>query len=248
MQENTPFKKIFGNTPILGMIHLAGEDPVSYALNEISLYIEEGVTGAIIENYHGSINDVINVLEITSKFSTPFLFGINILPNNFSRAFSLAKRYATEFIQLDYVAGKYTQGELPVTEYLIEKEKQKNIIVLGGVWPKYYTPVKESQLEKDLQEGIKRSDAIVVTGNGTGKETPIDKIKMFRSCIKEHPLVIGAGITVQNAYEQLYISDGAIIGSAFKIDNKTENAVDKIRVRDIMDVVKEVRCKKENKD
>ena len=245
MQEKKDFKKTFGNTPILGMIHLAGDEASSQALDEISVYIEEGVTGAIIENYHGSINDVINLLEITSKFTTPFLFGINILPNNFSRAFSLAKRYGASFIQLDHVAGKYAQGELNTEQYTAEREQNQNVFVLGGVWPKYYTPVKDSNLEKDIRTGMERCDAIVVTGKGTGKETPLDKIETFHSLMNYHPLIIGAGITIQNAYEQLYIADGAIIGSAFKSDNNTENPVDKARVKDIMDVVKEVREKKD---
>ncbi len=57
------FRALFHNTPIIGMIHLAGNDPVKRALEEIAIYEEEGVDGVIVENYHGSKMDVVKTLE-----------------------------------------------------------------------------------------------------------------------------------------------------------------------------------------
>ena len=133
---------------------------------------------------------------------------------------------------------------------------------MGGVWPKYYTPVKGSVLEDDLRIGMERCDAIVVTGSGTGKETPLDKIKKFREILSSSicsahqtydkdcrlcnsrinfPLIVGAGLTIDNAHEQLSIADGAIVGTAMKFDNNTMNKVDRSRVRDLMSIVKTIK-------
>ena len=93
---------------------------------------------------------------------------------------------------------------------------------------------------------MKMAEAIVVTGAGTGKETPFDKIKRFREIIGERPLAVGAGLTPKNAYELLCISNGATVGTSLKIDDNTQNPMDKQRIRDFMSVVKEARQYQEN--
>lgn len=246
MELNNRYNQVFGKLPILGMIHLAGQNPVKRALEELALFEEEGVDGAIIENYHGSVEDVIATLQETQKRKPKVVIGVNVLPNEFYHSVPLAKRYGADFVQLDQVAGTYRSGQLDFERYRQVKQQHPEIIVLGGVWPKYYHPIKGSDLETDLRIGMQRAEAIVVTGAGTGKETPFDKIKKFREIIGEHPLVIGAGLTPKNAYEQLCISNGAIVGTSLKVDDNTYNPMDRQRVRDFMSVVNEARKYQEN--
>jgi predicted TIM-barrel enzyme len=246
MELNNRYNQVFGKIPILGMIHLAGQNPVKRALEELTLFEEEGVDGAIIENYHGSVKDVIATLQETSKRKQNVVLGVNVLPNEFHQSLPLAQKYGADFVQLDQIAGTYRSGQLDFKHYKEVKRQYPEIIVLGGVWPKYYHPIEGSDLETDLKTGIQRAEAIVVTGAGTGKETPFDKIKRFREIIGEHLLVIGAGLTPKNAYEQLCISNGAIVGTSLKLDDKTYNPMDRQRVRDFMSVVKEARQYQEN--
>ena len=235
-------KSVFNKIPIFGMIHLAGISPVKRALDEISLFEEEGLDGVIVENYHGPVERVIDTLEEMAKLNSKLLIGVNVLPNGYELAFSLAHQYNADFIQLDYVAGTYNNGRrLNLLDYREERKKHPTTLVLGGVWPKYYTPIPGSDLKKDLLEGMQRADAIVVTGAGTGKETPLEKIQQFRSVLGNHPLIVGAGLTVENVYPQLSIADGAIVGSYFKKDNLTENQVDRKKVKKFMSKVEEVR-------
>ena len=246
MELNNRYNPVFGKIPILGMIHLAGQKPLKRALEELALFEEEGVDGAIIENYHGSVEDVIATLQETHKRKPNVVIGVNVLPNEFYRSLPLAKKYGADFVQLDQVAGTYQSGQLDFEQYKQVKSQYPEIIVLGGVWPKYYHPIEGSNLEKDLRTGMQRAEAIVVTGAGTGKETPFDKIKRFKEVIGEHPLVVGAGLTPENAYDQLCISNGAIVGTSLKIDDNTQNPMDKQRIRDFMSVVKEARQYQEN--
>ncbi|MDP3640480.1 MAG: BtpA/SgcQ family protein [Nanoarchaeota archaeon] len=242
------YRNLFGRLPVIGMLHLAGEDPVQRALQELSLFAEEGVSAALIENYHGSLDTVIQTLQEISQRRLNVHLGINILPNKFRLAFPFAVHYGAALIQMDHVAGKYDQGELDMPSYRGFRESFSDIFVLGGVWPKYYQPVMGSDLEKDLQDGMDRADAIVVTGAGTGKETPLEKINQFRALMGTFPLVVGAGSTPENAYTQLQYADGAIVGTSLKFENKTSNPVDRVWVRDFMDVVKEVRAYQEQQE
>lgn len=236
----------FKNKPILGMIHLSGSDAITKirrALLEIDIYINEGVDGIIVENYHGSIDDVEQVLKELKDFRG--YLGINILPNDYETAFQLAGEYNADFIQLDYISGKYANGvEINEEHYLSVVRTNPHLKILGGVWPKYYTPIKGSNLNEDIAEAMTHADAIVVTGAGTGKETPIDKIKQFKILCGETPLIIGAGLDASNVGEQLLFADGAIVGSCFKPYKRTEEMIDKMLVKEFMDVVKKVRNEK----
>ncbi len=206
------------NKSIFGMIHLYGTSPVERALEEIQIYQEEGLQGVIVENYHGSTDDVITVLRNLKDVKIEI--GINILPNEYELAFELAEQYGS-FIQMDYISGRYEKNTyLDVDHYMSYRNKYPNVSVLGGVWPKYYRPVEGSDLKEDLTKAKMLCDAIVVTGSGTGMETPIDKIKTFREIVSDFPLIIGAGVTSDNI-ENLEVADGSIIGSYFKNGNTT---------------------------
>lgn len=239
--KSNRFNQLFDKFPVLGMIHLAGIDPVGRALKEIELFEKEGVDGAIVENYCGSTEDVRVTLRELSKLENKIIIGVNILPNEFELSFRLANHYGAKFIQLDYVAGHYSSsGVLNHKYYSYTKKKFPDIVVLGGVWPKYYHPIPGSNLEEDLKDGMERADAVVVTGDGTGKETPLDKIRRFREILDDYPLVIGAGVNMSNIEEQFRVSDGFIIGSYFK-DGQVKNPIFQNKVREIMDAVRELR-------
>lgn len=63
---------------------------------------------------------------------------------------------------------------------------------------------------------MSRCDAIAVTGEGTGKTTPMEKIRQFRNIMGDFPLVVGAGMTPDTCAEQFSVADAAIVGSYFK--------------------------------
>ncbi|MBW3011742.1 hypothetical protein KY311_01010 [Candidatus Woesearchaeota archaeon] len=229
------FNKIFTRKPVIGMIHLAGAEPVSAALHEMEIYEAEGVDGVIVENYHGTDDDVELTLKQMSRLETRLVVGVNILPNEFSRSFRLAREYGAKFIQLDHVAGTYREGKLQHDSYSFMRRKHNDMAVLGGVWPKYYHPVSGSELSHDISEAVTRADAIVVTGQATGKETPFEKIKEFIELVNNRkPVVIGAGLNVSNVYEQLKLAGGAIVGSCFKPAGNTHSAIDAKLVRDFV--------------
>ncbi len=212
METDNNFYKVFGyKPPRIGMLHLSekytGKDPAPKALEELEIYEQGGFDVIIVENYHGSTDGVEKVLQAIQERGTEITVGINILPNEYKNAFELAEKYDAKFIQLDYVAGKYQSDiELNVPFYEECRERHKDIAVLGGVWPKYYESIinTEEQLISDLKDAMKLADAIVVTGSGTGMETPIEKIQKFREIIDDFPLIVGAGVTPENAPQQLY--------------------------------------------
>ncbi len=217
------------------MIHLAGESPqevLRRALNEIALFEKNGVDAIIIEDYHGGKEDVINVLDATNNSRYKIIRGVNLLSDPYA-SFALARKYGAQFVQLDSVQ----LNDLSIAKY--NKIRDNKVVVLGGIRFKYTNPTEKS-LEDDLDFGKRQCDAIVTTGNGTGKETPLQKLKGFRNVLRDYPLIVGAGVTAENVYEQLCVADGAIVGSYFKNGDTTQPVI-RERVQSLMDIVNRMR-------
>lgn len=232
------------------MIHMSGSDTTTKnkrALDEIDIFVGEGLDGCIIENYHGDTLDVRFVLDvICARPKNLIKIGINILPNDYNLALKWANDYKIDFIQLDYIAGSYGRLnnilKLDVKDFIeVRNTYEHKPKILGGVWPKYYDPIKDSDLTTDINEGLLLADSIVVTGSGTGQQTPIEKIKEFRNIIDgRKPLIIGAGLDSSNVIEQLQYADGGIVGSCFKPYKRTNEMIYKVLVKEFMDKIKEI--------
>ncbi|OKI61499.1 hypothetical protein A6A27_28195 [Micromonospora sp. CB01531] len=216
-----PFRTVFPTgTPIFAMLHLKGEDAVDRlrrAKQEIDDLWGNGVDAIIVENYFGEVEDVIAVLDHLVAERPEVVIGLNVL-NDDAQAFELAGRYPIAFLQLDSVAGHLSPEEdAAFAERLTEMRAGVEASVFGGVRFKYQPYRSGRTLEEDLALAIGRCDAIVVTGDGTGLMTPLDKIAEFRRIVGPgFPLIVGAGVTPDNAAEQLAQADGVVVGSALK--------------------------------
>ena len=233
------FRTLFATgKAVIGMVHLAGRDlteKVERAKEELIIYTEEGINGAIIEDYHGTPQDIeLALWEYGKILRDSTLLGVNNLRNP-SSSFEICQKYELGFIQLDNVNSspgfdEFLHGKL--------REKHPSVYVLGGVRFKYQPPTGRT-LEDDIKEGMSRCDAIVTTGEGTGIETPLQKLENFRKVMENFPLIADAGVTAENVREQLKIADGAIVGSYFKSGN-TRAKVQRDLVRRLMDNVRSI--------
>ncbi len=223
--------------PVIGMIHLAGQnggEKVRRALEEILIFENEGINGAIIENYHGSTLDVVAALSRISERGTKLILGVNILKDSY-RSFEIANRFGAKFVQFDSVQ----PTDLMLDVYDNMRRMYPSVSVLGGVRFKYTRPTG-NPLKKDLNYAMQICEAVVTTGEGTGMETPIEKLKDFRRLMGDYPLIVGAGLNAENAYWQLGVADGAIVGSFFK-NGDTQKPIDIGRVKKLMLEVRKLR-------
>lgn len=237
--------ELFGKKqPILAMLHLKGiddEDIFERAKKEISLYYDNGVDAVIVENYFGNYYHMEKVLEFLSEKYKDYIYGVNCL-NMDVMGFELAMAHGAKFVQLDSVAGHLKPRDDHSFEAFINMyRKRANLFVLGGVRFKYQPYLSGKSLEEDLNTAKKRCDAIVVTGDHTGEETDLGKIKMFREILGDYPMIIGAGVSPRNAKEQMQYADGAIVGSYLKENFIDDGEVDSEHVREMVGIFNEVR-------
>lgn len=231
-------KIVFGvDKPIIGMLHLSGygrDKILENAKREIDIMYRNGVNAVLVENYFGDRVDVENALKFLQAYYPDKVYGVNMLgfPD---MAFVLARKYGAKFVQMDSVCGHLNPNyEKPFLKKLETLWGAGDIFLLGGVRFKYQSVRSGRSLEEDLKLGMERCDAIVVTGEGTGISTDLEKIKTFRSILGDFPLIVGAGMTAETAQEQLIFSDGAIVGSYFKEYGEAEYPVDEERVKEFV--------------
>ena len=233
------FKDIFPNKPVIGMIHTNSDSEMSVldiAKREIDIYLKYGIY-PLVENYFGSEDNCEEVLEWLHAVHPNAIYGVNIL-GDYHLAFELAHKYGAKFIQIDSVCGHMKPEQEPYYVQKLNEHRDKyNVAVLGGVRFKYQDVLSGRTVSEDLVLGKERCDAIVCTGSGTGKETPIEKVEQFKSTLGDFPVIVGAGVTSDNVAETIRKCDGMIIGSWFKCNHDAYNMVNEKYVKEFMEII-----------
>lgn len=85
------------------------------------------------------------------------------------------------------------------------------------------------------------ADAILVSGPLTGQPAETSALKAVRETVRDVPVFANTGVNVDNVAEVMSLADGCIIGTHFKIDGNTWNAVEPARVKRFMDKVNSLR-------
>ena len=86
-----------------------------------------------------------------------------------------------------------------------------------------------------------RPDAICVSGLTAGAETDTQVLSTVKKAVPDTAVLCNTGCRIDNIERQFAVSDGAVVGSTFKIDGAFENPVDPARVKAFMDKVKTIR-------
>ena len=81
------------------------------------------------------------------------------------------------------------------------------------------------------------ADAILVSGPLTGEPADASDLRKVRDAVKDVPVFANTGVSIDNVADVLAIADGVVIGTHFKVDGNTWNAVDGDRVKRFMDRV-----------
>ena len=241
------FSEVFKETkPIIGVIHLKGTDEADIrerAKREIELYLNGGLDGIIVEDYFGTYPNLVWALSYLQEQKPGIPYGVNCL-NFDSLCFKLARDFSCDFLQLDSVVGHVKpRDEATLDAFFALERPTCTSLVLGGVRFKYQPVLSEHTVEEDIETAKGRCDAICVTGDGTGMEAPIDKIRRFKRACGDTPLVICSGVNVDNCAEQLAVADGAVVGSFFKDTGKDTGDVSAEKIELLMQQVRALRGK-----
>lgn len=85
------------------------------------------------------------------------------------------------------------------------------------------------------------ADVVLVSGIMTGEAADSSDLKAVKAVLPDTPVFANTGVNIDNVRETLAVADGVIIGTHFKVDGNTWNAVDRARVERFMTVVTKFR-------
>ena len=64
--------------------------------------------------------------------------------------------------------------------------------------------------------GLRRADAVIVTGPATGKEASLETVLEVKRTVGSARVFVGSGVNPANVRRFLEAADGMIVGSSFK--------------------------------
>ena len=85
------------------------------------------------------------------------------------------------------------------------------------------------------------ADAVLVSGPMTGQAVDQTSLERVARAVPGTPVLANTGCNADNIADILSVADGCIVGTHFKVDGDTWNAVDPDRVARFMEVVSRVR-------
>jgi len=256
-----PFKC---DKPLIGMIHLlplpgspAAETgglalTINRALRDLEALEAGGASAAIVENFgdapfakqapRETVADMaILVNEIVKKARIPI--GVNVLRNDGLAAIAIAAAAKAAFVRVNVFCGvAFTdQGMIEGNArelHELRNRLRSNVKIFADVQVKHaahLTTIEEAALDTDRNN----PDGLIVTGIGTGKRTPPERLQAVKQ-LTELPVLVGSGVRLDNlaTYRD---ADGFIVGSSMHEGGSVRNPVDEERVRAMSDAIKGLR-------
>jgi uncharacterized protein len=222
---------------IIGVIHLPplpGFDGhpgmpalVEHALADLDVLMHEGVDGVLVENEYDRPHQV----TASNEASRGIVVGCEILLNDPRASLQVAAASAARFIRSDYFVDRMSRpgyGEFDIDpEGLVRhrNDTAADVLILADIQVKYATMLEARQLAESARlASLYGADAVVVTGTATGDPPRLEDLLEAAAGIAASgnriPVLIGSGLTPENARRLLGACDGAIVGTALMRDRK----------------------------
>jgi membrane complex biogenesis BtpA family protein len=245
MLSRQAFADRFCARAIFGMVHLRAlpgaplfasmDDVLELALQDVRALEAGGCDGFVLENFGDrpftrgrveaeTVAAMTRIItEIRREVALPF--GVNVLRNDALSALAIAAATGASFIRVNVHTGAAVtdQGIIEGDAYATLRKRAAlapGVLVFADYLVKHATPMGEVSA-KDLRlRGL--ADAIIVTGIETGAAADPSRLRELRESV-DAPLLVGSGLTVENAAE-FAGADGAIVGTSIKTNDGVDGA------------------------
>jgi membrane complex biogenesis BtpA family protein len=164
--------------------------------------------------------------------------GVNVLRNDARSALGLCLATGASFLRVNVLAGAAVtdQGIVEGDAYELLRARARlapHVAILADAHVKHATQLSHESLHEACEELVGRSlaDAVVVSGRATGKAPTPDEVAEAARGAAGAPVLLGSGVTLENASNLCRHARGAIVGSSLKRGGELAAPVDPARVR-----------------
>ena len=207
-----------------------------------------GADGAIVENMgdtpfskHAPKETIAAMTVVVQKLveETRIPIGVNVLRNDGLAALAIAAATGARFIRVNVFCGvAFTdQGVIEGEARTLIAARARlgvDVKILADVHVKHaahLTTIEEAALDA-ARNG---PDGLIITGIGTGKRTPPEKLQAVKQ-VTDLPVLIGSGVRIDNlsTYRD---ADGFIVGTSLKEDGRLDAPIDPARVQALAEAI-----------
>lgn len=225
--------------PLVGSPGLKSKSPLDSlnqagmrAIKEAKMFEKAGFKAIIIENFGDApfYKEQVKPETVASmalivaavKESVRLPVGVNVLRNDARSALGIAAATGADFIRVNILSGVYAtdQGiiEGRAAELIrVRDELGLSTAIFADVHVKHAKSLSSDSLELAMEETYLRAkaDALVITGETTGRLMDVSEIKNASLCAKKMkaPLYLGSGVTSENYPDLKKWVSGVIVGS-----------------------------------
>ncbi len=258
------FRSLFpGARPVIGMIALpplpgypthAGMDAlVEAALADLAALEAGGVDGALVENdfdqphtmvggpeIHAAMTRVTR--EVVARARIPI--GVEVLLDDWRASLAIASATGARFIRMDFFVdrvmtkcGPFEPDPAAVLEYR-KRIGAEQVQLFADLQVKYTTPIGGP---KPMQQSAREAeaagaDAVIISGTETGVGPTADDLRAARTGTL--PVIIGSGLTPENADALMPLADGAIVGTSLRSGRTASDRVVRAQVTQLVAAVR----------
>ena len=230
------------------------------AISDAVALLDSGFDALLIENFgdapfypeavpkHTVAEMTALARELSIGIDCPF--GVNVLRNDAEAALSVAAAAGGSFVRVNVHTGVRAsdQGWLAGRAHETMRLRDRidaDVAVLADIAVKHSAAPVERETAQLVRETIDRglADGLIVSGPETGEPADSDQLERVVAARDETdpevPVLVGSGVTADNAAALLDLADGAIVGTATKAAGETTNPVDPERAGALVDAAKE---------
>lgn len=178
---------------------------------------------------------------LVAKAASNLPIGINVLRNDARAALGIASAVGASFVRVNVHVGVSVtdqgliEGRAFETMRVRSNLKLDHVGILADVRVKHARALVDRPLRAEVEELIHRggADAVIVTGEGTGKSVDPELAIEVAEYAGNTPVYIGSGMSPEGAHLLSHVH-GAIVGSWVKESGHVSNPVDPSRVRQLV--------------
>jgi uncharacterized protein len=262
------FKELFrSEQALIGMVHLMSlpgapgyggsiEAVVERAVAEAGTLADAGFDGVLIENFHDvpffpeNVPPVtvaamaVAVREVRRTVSIPI--GVNVLRNDGEAALAVAVAAGASFIRVNVLTGAMVtdQGLIQGRAHTLLRLRRSlgaGVRIFADLLVKHAQPLGPARPGQAAEETMGRglADALIVTGDGTGKPADLAEARAVRDAVPEAPLLLGSGVSAETVKAWLEAVDGVIVGLDLKRGGRAGAPLDAARAAAFVRAVRE---------
>ncbi|MEM7308076.1 MAG: BtpA/SgcQ family protein [Planctomycetota bacterium] len=237
--------------PLPGAVGFDGDDALllARAATDARALVEGGADALVVENFGDApffkeavppetIAGLTLGVRAVQAAAPEVPVGVNVLRNDARAALGICAATGASFLRVNVHVGAAVtdQGivEGRAAETLRERARlAPRAVLLADVHVKHAAPLRERPIEESAAEtfGRGRADALILTGEATGAPPAPAEVVAVHERVPTAPLLIGSGLTPDNAAELASVAAGAIVGTALKEGGDVFAPVDPARVR-----------------